>query len=239
MARRRSRAAESENIEPAAGHAPSGAEGSGEPLRVEIGALEVSEAQRLMNGVEAIVLSLERPVPVVRLAEALFHPARLERAREEGEDEGTREPKASAAEIQSIRAAVNGLNEIYAKSGRTFRIAEVAGGFRMMTQPEFAEFVALFRHSRISAKLSKAAVETLAIIAYRQPVTRAELEAIRGVACGEVLKSLMERRLITIAGRAEELGRPILYATAKAFLDHFGLASLKDLPSPSELKAGT
>ena len=83
-------------------------------------------------------------------------------------------------------------------------------------------------------RLSKPALETLAIIAYRQPVTRAELEAIRGVACGEVVRTLMERRLVKITGRAEELGRPMLYGTTRQFLDTFGLASVKDLPKPED-----
>ena len=89
--------------------------------------------------------------------------------------------------------------------------------------------------SRLELPL-RAAVETLAIIAYKQPITRAQLEAIRGVSCGEVIKSLMDRRIITIKGRAEELGRPMLYGTTRQFLDHFGLASIKDLPTVQELK---
>lgn len=133
-----------------------------------------------------------------------------------------------------IAAAVEELNGVYAKSGRSFRVEAVAGGYRLMTLPSYGGVVARFQNAQSSAKLSRAAVETLAIIAYRQPVTRATLEAIRGVACGEILKTLMERRLITIAGRAEELGRPILYATSKGFLEAFGLSSLKDLPTVAE-----
>src|SRR6185295_17703128 len=120
-------------------------------------------------------------------------------------------------------------------SGRAFRVESVAGGYRILTLPEFAPVVAAFHKARASNRLSKAAVESLAIVAYRQPVTRAQLEAIRGVACGEVLKSLMDRRLVTIKGRAEELGRPILYGTTKEFLDTFGLDSIKSLPSAAEL----
>jgi segregation and condensation protein B len=105
-----------------------------------------------------------------------------------------------------------------------------------MTLPEFAEVVGAFHKERASAKLSKAAIETLSVIAYRQPITRADLEAIRGVACGEVLRTLIDKRLVTIAGRAEELGRPMLYGTTKEFLDNFGLASLKDLPPSSEFE---
>jgi segregation and condensation protein B len=105
-----------------------------------------------------------------------------------------------------------------------------------MTLPAMAPVLAAFHKARASNRLSRAAVETLAIIAYKQPLTRAHLESIRGVACGEVLRSLLERRMITIKGRAEELGRPMLYGTTKEFLDAFGLASLKDLPSATELQ---
>jgi segregation and condensation protein B len=105
-----------------------------------------------------------------------------------------------------------------------------------MTLPAFAPAVAAFHRARAGGKLSRAAVETLAIIAYKQPLTRAQLEAIRGVSCGEVLRSLLERRLVEIKGRAEELGRPLLYGTGKPFLDAFGLGTLKDLPTASELR---
>jgi len=134
---------------------------------------------------------------------------------------------------------VKSLNEEYEKTGRSFRVEAVSGGFRVMTLPKFSTQIAALHRRQASSKLSKAGVETLAIIAYKQPITRAELEAIRGVACGEVLKSLMDRRLVTIKGRAEELGRPMLYGTTKTFLDHFGLASIKDLPTLTELKPAT
>ena len=136
-----------------------------------------------------------------------------------------------------LQAAIDDLNAQYAASGRTFRIEAVAGGVRMMTLPAFAPVLAAFHKARSGTRLSRPAIETLSIIAYRQPITRAQLEAIRGVSCGEVLRSLMERRLVTIKGRAEELGRPILYGTTKEFLDAFGLSSLKDLPS-AEAAAG-
>ena len=104
-----------------------------------------------------------------------------------------------------------------------------------MTVPKWRGVIASFHGLSAQQRMSKASVETLAIIAYKQPVTRAKLEAIRGVACGEVLRSLIERRLVTIVGRAEELGRPMLYGTTKGFLEAFGLASLKDLPSAAEM----
>ena len=99
-----------------------------------------------------------------------------------------------------------------------------------MTREELAPLVSRLHEQRQQQKLSQAALETLSIIAYRQPVMRAEIEVIRGVACGEVLRGLMERRLVKIVGRAEELGRPMLYGTTKEFLSIFGLANLNDLP---------
>lgn len=135
-----------------------------------------------------------------------------------------------------IDGAIAHLNDTYLATGRSFRIEQVSGGFRVMTLPAHAAVVAAIHAHRAQIRLTKAAVEALAIIAYKQPITRAQLEAIRGVACGEVLRSLMDRRLVTVKGRSEELGRPILYATSKQFLDHFGLASITDLPTLTELK---
>ncbi len=134
----------------------------------------------------------------------------------------------------NIADAINALNEQYLDTGRAFTIESVSGGYRMMTRAEHAPVIAAMHRSRASTRLSKPALETLAIIAYRQPITRAELEAIRGVACGEVVRSLMERKMVKITGRAEELGRPMLYGTTRQFLDTFGLSSVKDLPKPEE-----
>lgn len=143
---------------------------------------------------------------------------------------------APATPQQRIEAAIQSLNTVYAQTGRSFRIEPMAGGYRFMTLPRFGATVSALHGASAGAKLSRAAIETLAIIAYKQPITRGKLEAVRGCACGEVLKSLTERRLVTIAGRAEELGRPLLYATSRQFLDAFGLSSLKDLPTSAELK---
>lgn len=193
------------------------------PSRLEIKEQGVSEAgpggseldiRDSDTRVEAIVFSSNRPVSAARIAEVL--PAVDGRAVTPSEIEG----------------AVGRLNAVYSETGRSFRIERVAGGYRVMTRPELAEVLAAFHRSQASNRLSRAAVETLAIIAYQQPVTRARLEAIRGVGCGEVLRSLLERRLIAVTGRAEELGRPMLYGTTKHFLDTFGLNSIKELPSP-------
>ena len=154
------------------------------------------------------------------------------------DSEATEESKSetSSPPIKQVRDSVEALNGEYEKTGRSFRIESVAGGLQILTLPEFNEDIGRLKGVRNQAKLSQAALETLAIIAYRQPILRADLESIRGVACGEVLRGLMERRLVRIAGRAEELGRPMLYGTTKEFLEIFGLASLDDLPQAKELR---
>ncbi len=129
-----------------------------------------------------------------------------------------------------IKKAIDSLNKSYDGDSRAFRIERIAGGYRVMTREELAPLVSRLHEQRQQQKLSQAALETLSIIAYRQSVMRAEIEVIRGVACGDVLRGLMERRLVKIVGRAEELGRPMLYGTTKDFLQIFGLANLKDLP---------
>lgn len=171
------------------------------------------------QAVEAVLLTIDKSVKPAQIADAV------------GE--------ALGVDIDSdvIRKAVEGLNSSYEASGRAFTIETIAGGFRIMAKPAFADVLASFHGHRASSRLSRAALETLSIVAYRQPVTRAEIESIRGVACGEVLRSLMDRRLVTIAGRAEELGRPMLYGTTRDFLTQFGLANLKDLPEIADAPA--
>lgn len=109
-------------------------------------------------------------------------------------------------------------------------LAEIAGGWRLVTRPEYAPFLSRLFSKAEKERLSQAALETLAIVAYRQPATRAEIEAVRGVLVGPLLRVLQERRLIKVTGRAEVVGRPLQYGTTKRFLDHFGLASVADLP---------
>ena len=193
----------------------------------------VPQIEKLEAKIEAILMSSDRAVPARRIAPAVGLVRQLENAEELEEL-----PEVPVEIAQAIAAAIESLNVAYQSTTRSFRIEHVAGGYRILTVAEFADVVHVFRKSGVTGKLSRAAIETLAIIAYRQPVTRAELEAIRGVSCGEVLRSLLERRLITIKGRAEELGRPLLYGSTKQFLDHFGLSSLKDLPTVDDFKAG-
>ena len=134
-----------------------------------------------------------------------------------------------------VRQLVGELTTEYEREGRAFTVEELAGGFRMITRPRFHPYLkVLFRQPR-EARLSAAALETLAIVAYKQPINRAEIEAIRGVDCSSPLQTLLEHRLARIVGRSEELGRPFLYGTTKQFLEHFGLKSIRDLPQVQEL----
>ena len=135
-----------------------------------------------------------------------------------------------------MREAVDTLNRQYADGNRAFRIESLAGGRQMLTIAAYGPVLMRMKGARAQTRLSQAALETLAIIAYRQPMLRAQLEAIRGVACGEILKSLMERRLVKIVGRAEEVGRPMLYGTTPEFLRVFGIATLSDLPQAKDLR---
>jgi len=216
---------------------------SAAPARAEP-ELPTETTEQVASRIEAILISVDKPVPPAALAEAigLGEPSGV--GARTGPDDGPESSGKGAGESSGaprsdaaprVEDAVNVLNEQYASTGRAFRIERLAGGYRLMTLAEYAPVVSAFHHARAPAKLSRPALETLAIIAYRQPITRARLEAIRGVACGEVLKTLMDRRLVTIKGRAEELGRPMLYGTTKKFLDAFGLSSLKDLPPEAEV----
>lgn len=198
--------------------ADSGTPGS-EPAKFEKprkkGKVSASRPDDLMRIVEALLFSSREPLSVERLVKVL---GRVGKAR--------------------VREAIEQINREYEEADRPFRLIEAAGGYQVMTNPEFAPWLARLISSKGEERLTRSALETLAIIAYKQPITRAEIEAIRGVHAGQALKVLLEKNLVKIAGRAEILGRPMLYATTRLFLDHFGLKSVKDLPKRSELLAG-
>ena len=137
---------------------------------------------------------------------------------------------------KQVREHIKNLNKKYKSNKSAFRIEQIAGGFQMLTLSKYNHWLKKLLRARSETKLSPAAMETLAIIAYKQPVIRADIEAIRGVAVGEVIRSLSYKGLVKIVGRAEILGRPMLYGTTKKFLEVFGLNTLKDLPKIEELK---
>jgi len=160
---------------------------------------------------EALLFVATEPLPLARLADIV------------------------GAEPAEVRGALERLAQAYAGRGRGVHLVEIAGGWRLLTNPDCADTVAALRARKEKDRLSAAALETLAIIAYKQPVSRAEIERIRGVGAGPVLRHLMELDLVRVAGREEELGRALLYGTTHSFLDRFGLKSPKDLPASLEM----
>ena len=161
--------------------------------------------------IEALLFAADAPVKLNRLAELAEVPP------------------------ETVRAVIDGLNANYQETGRTFRVQRVAQGFQLYTMPMYAEFVRRLYQHQYTHKLSRAALEVLAIIAYKQPVTRPEVEQLRGVDCSGPLVTLLERRLIATYGRASRPGNPFLYRTTPEFLRYFGLAGLEDLPRMEEI----
>jgi len=180
------------------------------PAPVELSA---KEAKGLALKVEAALLTTDRPMTASKLSDLL-----------------------GGFGVKAIHDAADSLNKVYEDTGRSFRIEKVAGGLQVLTLPQYADVLSELHKSRAQTRLSPAAMETLAIVAYQQPIMRAQIESIRGVACGEVLRSLMDRHMVKIVGRAEEIGRPMLYGTTKGFLEAFGLSGLKDLPKVEKSK---
>lgn len=143
---------------------------------------------------------------------------------------------ATLADATEARTLINRLNAAYEAAGTPFRVERVAAGYRLLTLPQFAFWLGKLHHREAELKLSSSAIETLTVIAYRQPITRADVEAIRGVQCSEVIKQLMERSLVRIGGEDDSLGHPYLYETTRRFLEIFGLRDLEDLPLADKLR---
>jgi segregation and condensation protein B len=183
------------------------AETGSSPARPATGASEEEDPVLRRMRVEAVLLLAKSPLSTRKLA-AL----------------------AELADATEARTWVRQLNQLYDERGRAIRIEQVAGGFRLLTRSAYAPWLTRLGHLPSAIRLSSPMMETLAVVAYRGPVSRADVEAIRGVACGELLRQLMERDLIRISGRSEELGRPYLYETTKQFLQLFGLPSSDALP---------
>jgi segregation and condensation protein B len=171
--------------------------------------MEPVEKKRI---VEALILAAPEPITAAKLAEIV--------------------PRATPAKIREL---IESLNKDYSSQDRAFEIWEVAGGYQLRTRPELARYVQQL-HAMRPTRLSTAALETLAVVAYRQPLTRAEIEHVRGVDVGATVRGLVERKLVRIAGHREVPGRPMLYATGKRFLEVFGLKSLEDLPTLRDLE---
>jgi segregation and condensation protein B len=161
---------------------------------------------------EAVLLIADEPLPIRKLVQVT-----------------------GMADANATRRLMKKLQQLYDQAGSAFELEELAGGFQLMTRPEYHRWLTSLRQSQVELKLTAAARETLAIVAYRQPIMRADIEAIRGVHCGETLRLLMEKGVVKIVGRDDSLGRPVLYGTTKKFLQVFGMKSLKDLPHVDQL----
>jgi segregation and condensation protein B len=181
----------------------------------------------LARVVEALLFSAQKPLSIRELAAAIKGAG--------AEDELSPNEFARATEAE-IAAALEQLKIEYVQEQRAFQIIEKAEGWQLATDPVFAQWVRQLFPAPKPARLTPPALETLAIIAYRQPITRADVEAVRGVNSDGVLQTLMERGLVKIAGRAEIPGRPLLYETTHFFLNHFGLRTLDELPNVEELR---
>jgi segregation and condensation protein B len=143
---------------------------------------------------------------------------------------------ANLTDATETRTLLAGLRKRYDERGCAFQVTQLGGGYQLLSRPEFAAWLSPQTSSEQPIRLSPPALETLTVVAYRQPVLRAEVEAIRGVACGEILRQLLEVDLLRIVGRSEELGRPLWYGTTKRFLQMFGLSNLDELPWAARLR---
>src|SRR5205807_5482624 len=178
----------------------------------------------------AILFSAQKPLSMKELREV------FSTAPEHAEADDTVRGLKKVKESQ-VEAALEELSREHEQSGRSFRLVCVAGSWQFVTQPEYAPWLkALVGHKARPPRLSQPGLETLAIIAYRQPLTRAEIEQVRGVAVDGVMQTLLERGLVEQVGRAEVVGRPMTYGTTSLFLEYFGLRSLDDLPAADELR---
>ena len=167
---------------------------------------------QLMRALEAVLFTSDDPLPLNKLKDVV------------------------EAKPEEVKEALAALKADYDATGRAFTLEEIAGGYQLLTRPQHADIIAKLKKAKADRKLSVAALETLAIIAYKQPIKRVDLEAIRGAASGELIRALMERNLVKIAGREDVPGSPLQYGTTKDFLDTFGLKALEDLPRPEEVK---
>jgi segregation and condensation protein B len=202
--------------------------------------------------IEALLVASEEPLPSseiarivrARVAEAEDALAANNESDNDSDQDVDHSPDALPDELaalaslsdDAVTAAIVELNKQYESSGRAFLCTERAKGWKIYTHPDYAAFVRQLFPDRKPSRLSGPAMETLAIIAYRQPVTKASIEAVRGVSCDGMLQKLLDRELVKIGGRAELPGRPLLYETTDLFFEHFGVKSVDELPNSAELR---
>ncbi len=194
--------------------------------------------------VEALLLASQNPLTseeIARLVRARVAEAEDVRVRETEEGKTPAElpewlTSLAATSAHQISEALAAVNQVYQETGRAFTVLERPKGWKLYTKVEYGDFVRQLFPGRKPERMSGPAMETLAIIAYRQPITKAAIEAVRGVACDGMIQKLLDRDLVRIGGRAELPGRPLLYETTDLFFEHFGIRSIDDLPNASELR---
>lgn len=179
---------------------------------------EFIDGTRLSSVIEALIFASDEPIPGSKIREIIVE--------NEEQIEITEE---------TISDFVDKLNERYDENGLSFRIQLLGGGYTFVTEPKYHYWLSIFQHENAYRKLSQSAIESLAIVAYRQPITKPEVDQIRGVDSGYILRQLMEKALIEVSGRADSPGKPLLYRTTKHFLRHFGINSVDELPKPREI----
>ena len=184
----------------------------------------------LARVIEALLFSAQKPLATKEMVDV------LRRAGDEDNPAATGPNEFTKVREAEVAAALQQLKIEYIEQEHGFQLIEKAEGWQLATDPKYAQWVRELFPASKPARLTAPALETLAIIAYRQPITRADVEAVRGVTIDGVLQTLMERGLVKIAGRAEIPGRPLLYSTTQFFLDHFGLRNLDELPNVEELR---
>jgi len=177
------------------------------------------DGTRLSNVIESLIFASPEPIPGDRLCEIVY----------QGDEQIELEP-------EHIENFVDKLNERYDENGLAFEIVRTGGGYTFATRERYHPWLSVFQHENAYRKLSQSAIETLAIVAYKQPITKPEVDDIRGVDSGYILRQLMEKVLIKVSGRADGPGKPLLYKTTRHFLKHFGINSVDELPKPREIE---
>jgi len=177
----------------------------------------MEELDYLQQHVEALIFCASEPVPVDDIQRCLSEMFQAE------------------IPVDHIYEVITTLQQKYSSDAFVFEIMPIAGGYQFMTKPAYQASISVLLKHKNKKRLSTAALETLSIIAYRQPVTKTQVEQIRGVNCDYAIQKLLERELVQIQGKAEAPGRPVLYGTTRRFMEHFGINSLKDLPAPKDV----
>lgn len=173
---------------------------------------------KLEQHIESLIFSAEQPIGVAEIQNCLTEAFGIE------------------FDLSTIESAIEAIDQRYRADEFSFELQAIAGGFQFLTKAAFHPTIGVYLRQLNQRKLSRAALETLAIIAYKQPISKSELEKIRGVSCDYTIQKLLEKELVSISGRSDGPGRPLLYGTSVKFMDYFGLKDLNDLPKPKEFK---